>query len=338
MRSHFHRLIFASVAGIGLWLGGGTSFAFDITPFDTFNQSPLIQIYGLPSIDDARLVARNQTTLRFSLDLASNFTSGSNAVEDLELDGETYRTTLTFRRGISDRIEVGVDIPYVAHNSGFLDGFIVDWHDAFGLSQGGRDRAPQDLLNYRYSRNGTDLFNVTRNTSGLGDIRLTGAYQLSQTQRFPKRAVALRTSVKLPTGDSDRLLGSGGTDIAVWVTLTEQRRVGKHHWGWFGGGGVMLLGNGDILPDQQRDHVLFGSIGIGWRPWPRIAFKLQMDAHSRFYDNSKLKQLNTDAAQLIMGGTISLSDKSALELAVSEDIVVNTAPDVNFHINLRSRF
>ena len=63
--------------------------------------------------------------------------------------------------------------------------------------------------------------------------------------------------------------------------------------------------------------------------------KLQLDAHSAFYD-SGLTELGSDAAQLIIGGALRLSDTWVLDLAVSEDIAVDTAPDVVFHIGIKA--
>jgi len=311
--------------------------ALDIRPFDTTNRSPLVQIYGLPSIGGGRVMGRSHTSVGLTLDLASNFTKDRNTVEELVFDGETHRTTLSIRHGIAANLELGLDLPYVSHSGGFLDGFIIDWHDAFGLPQGGRDSASHDVLEYRYSRDGVDLISLTQDTAGTGDVRLSGALQLSGYQHAD-RALALRASVKLPTGDSGRLLGSGAADAALWLSTETQHRERRHPWGWFGGAGLLWLGNGDILPEQQRNLVYFGNVGIGWSPWPRLALKVQIDAHSPFYRDSQLEQLNDYALQMAMGGAVALSDRTSLELAVLEDLSVNASPDVVFHLSLHSRY
>jgi len=46
--------------------------AADIVPFATRNQSPLIQIFGLPAIGDPAVLNRAQKQVGLSVDLASN--------------------------------------------------------------------------------------------------------------------------------------------------------------------------------------------------------------------------------------------------------------------------
>lgn len=100
----------------------------------------------------------------------------------------------------------------------------------------------------------------------------------------------------------------------------------------------MAMTKGDILPEQQRNHVGFGSLGAGWNPLSWLAFKVQMDAHPPFYGDSSLKALSANAAQLLIGGTLGLSERTTLDIAVSEDIATTTSPDVAFHFNLSTRF
>ncbi len=66
--------------------------------------------------------------------------------------------------------------------------------------------------------------------------------------------------------------------------------------------------------------------------------KIQLDWHSPFYINSDLKEINNWSAQIAVGGSILLPYNTLLDLAVVEDIIVNTAPDVVFHLGLRKQF
>ena len=102
----------------------------------------------------------------------------SGANEQLVFDGEAYRTTLAIRYGIGDRFEAGLNIPYVLYGGGFLDSFIIDWHDTFAMPQGGRDRAPKGEVNYSYSKNGVEKLRMNSSGSGVGDISLTAGMKL----------------------------------------------------------------------------------------------------------------------------------------------------------------
>jgi hypothetical protein len=100
----------------------------------------------------------------------------------------------------------------------------------------------------------------------------------------------------------------------------------------------MALTGGKVLQDQQRNFVGFGSLGAGWSPFRWIALKIQTDAHTSFYQDSELRELNAASAQLIVGGTLAFSDRTTLDIGVVEDIIVKTAPDVVFHFALGHRF
>lgn len=300
-------------------------------PFDTTNQSPLIQLYGLPGLGAPHLLAPAQSRIDLQFEAANHFVGKSAATESLFLDGETHRTTLKIYRGLTGGREVGIELPYIRHGGGFLDSFIESWHDFFGLPQGGRDRMPADQLLYQYRRNGADSLLLSQPTAGIGDVRLTAGLP------FPAWAdTALRFSLKLPTGASEKLLGSGAPDAALWFSTRCSRCKGSISW--YGGSGVLWMGKGDVLRDQQRQMVAFGSLGLHWRALARLTLGAQLDGHTPFYRDSALASLADSSAQLVLGGVWRAGPRYAWELAIAEDIVVDTAPDVVVRIGLRSWF
>jgi hypothetical protein len=307
--------------------------ALTLVPFATTNQSPLVAVFGLPPAGEATVLPAGRTAVELRADIASNFTADSRSGESILLDGESYRLALALRYGFSERLEFGLEIPYVLHRQGFLDRFIINWHDFFNLPQGGRDQSPRNRLEYRYVRSGSDQLDLTDETDGLGDLRLTGGWQL---WRKDASSLALRASLKVPTGDADRLLGSGSTDFALWLSGSET--FADRSLALFGAAGALVMSDGDVLADRQRNAVAFGTLGGGWRPFSRVAFKAQVDAHSPFYRGSDLRELSGASAQLAIGGTVGITDALLLDIAVTEDIVVDTAPDVVFHFSLRQTF
>ena len=54
--------------------------------------------------------------------------------------------------------------------------------------------------------------------------------------------------------------------------------------------------------------------------------------------DSRLRQVDMWSAQLVSGATVILPGNTHLDLAVVEDSVVKTSPDVVFHFALRRRF
>ena len=312
--------------------------AVEITPFYTQNQSPMIQIFGLPSIGDPVLVPARKADLRFIIDLANNFFQDDNQRESIVLDGQSTRMSLDVRYGISKNFEVGLAVPYIIQSGGFTDGFIDWYHTTFGFSSGGRDQAPKNRLLYQYQKDQQVLLKVDKSSHGIGDIQMMGGFQLYQSPIKPSRAISLRTSLKLPTGDSQQLHGSGSTDLSLWLTAGEDFRPGIGPMTLFGAGGVMGMTDGDVLKDQQRNWVGFGVLGLGWSPARWIAFKIQANGHTSFYKNSELEELTGSSVQLTIGGTLAFSKNINLDLGVTEDLLDRASPDVVFHLALRASF
>ena len=328
----------ALIAFFLIFANPGSLHAFEILPFNTQNQSPLVQIYGLPFPGEAQLTPPGGRDFKVVFDLANTCVEDSASREKITIDGETYRTTVVGRYGVARDFEMGVEIPYVVQGGGFLDAFIENYHDAFGFSQGDRKQGPRNRLLFRYQRDGTDRIRVDSSGSGLGDIRLTAAYQLYRNSSESPAALALRAGLKLPTGDSDQLYGSGGTDLALWLSASQAYKTGWGRWTLFGAAGVLGMSDGKILEDQQRNLVEFGTIGIGWRPLDRFALKMQVNAHTPFFRDSDLVELSSSSAQLVIGGTFALSERTTIDIGIGEDIVIKTSPDVVFHLAVQSRF
>lgn len=311
-----------------------TSADMDL-PFDTTDQGPLAQLYGLPGIGAAAPLAAGRSRIGLTFDVANHFVRANSLRESLSFDGETHRTTLRAYRGMGAGWEIGAEIPYVRHTGGFLDDFIEGWHDTFGLPQNGRDRAPAKRLQYRYTRDGANRLDFSSASAGLGDVRLGVARALWSNRAMTD--AALRLSTTLPTGDENRLLGSGAPNVALWLSTGCSTAACPNAIRWFGGGGLLWTGKGDVLAEQQRRLVGFGSVGIHWRIVPTVTLTAQIDSHAPFYRDTALTPLGDTSVQLVLGGTWRLRERTAFEFAIIEDVAVDTAPDVVVRLGLRLR-
>jgi hypothetical protein len=325
---------------VAVGIAPGSADPLAITPFYTSNQSPLVQIYGLPWAESALVQPSGDTWGLLALDLANNFASHHNTREEITLDGESARVTVALRHGISDRLEIGMDLPLIDYNGGIFDGFIEEWHNFFGLPKGKRADAPHDRLLVSYEKDGRQRLRMEESSIGIGDIRLSSAWQLYQSGSSNPLAVALRASLKLPTGSSAKLHGSGSTDIALWLSGSDDHLL-PGSWGHltlFLAGGGMAMTEGKVLKDQQRNLVGFGSLGFGWSPAEWLALKAQLSSHTPFYRGSNLSELGDLALQFLIGGTCAFTSRTALDIAVSEDISVAASPDVALHLGVSHQF
>jgi hypothetical protein len=175
--------------------------------------------------------------------------------------------------------------------------------------------------------------------SGIGDIVLNGGMKLYEAGDTGFRdRLALRTALKLPSGESSSLRGSGSTDFSLSLCGSMNNFTEWGSLGLFGSAGGMVMTKGDVLPDQQNNLVGFGTFGMGWGPAEWISFKLQLNAHTALYHGSSLDELSQSSLMLVGGGALKLPGDYLLDIGVSEDVAVATAPDVAFHLGLSKRF
>lgn len=337
-RAVLNKCLLAVILSIGSANVAGAE-DMEITPFTTSNQSPLVQIYGLPRESGADIVPVGRLTFGLSQDLSSNYTVSNNTREQISLDGETYRLALSARYGLAPRWEIGVELPYLVQGGGFLDSFIIDWHSAFGLPQGGRKEAPKDRIGYRYSKDGLQKLKMDHAGSGLGDLSLTAGYSLYEDRNDKSHdRLALRAALKLPTGDSSSLRGSGGVDAMLQLCGSMVNYTEWGSLGLFGSVGGLVMSDGDVLPDQRNNLAGFGTLGLGWGPAPWVSFKVQLNGNTALYHGSSLDELSANSLVLVSGGGLKLPGGYLLDIGVSEDLAVATASDVSFHLGLSRNF
>lgn len=307
-----------------------TTQATEITPFSTRDQNPLVMIYGLPVATPAQLIPVNENRFTTSLNISNTINRQQTANELLFVDAESYQLNLIYEQGLSEGWILRVQLPLIGHSGGFLDSWIDNYHDLIGLPEGIRPLYPRDQLNIRYDNGGNTLLDIQQETTGVGDIAFQFAWQFEHSQNF---ALSYWASLKLPTGDSTQLTGSDSTDLALW--LASHSRISENTW-CYNNLGILLMSEGKILQQQQKNSAVFGTIGIQYQAWKPVQLKAQVDAHSSLYETDM--NFLGDVFQLTFGGTILMLKHTSLDIAIAEDIDSGASPDVNFNFTLRTQF
>lgn len=299
--------------------------------FVTTNQNPFIQIFHPPWPASPVRPESGRWAAGWMLDVTNtSIDREGRPGERVVLDGETWRASLALAYGISPRFEAGLVIPLVSHQSGIFDGLIRRWHDAFGLSNSRRDRFGDYALEYSYEVDGVARISVSEPRTGIGDIRLSGAWRLAG-EVDDRRVLMLRAGVKLPTGDASRLHGSGGTDLSLQLLSTDAETLSPLGATLTWMIGALRLGSGDVLDDLRRDHVAVGSLGIA-RPVSRnLVLKAQIDAHGPFYDTD-IRAIGSEAVQLVVGAGIRLKRGGMIDVGIVENLFTDPTPDFGIHL------
>jgi len=273
--------------------------------------------FALPALGEATVLGRGRSETRLTLDFTNEYVQeGTCAVECVTLDGETARLRYTHRVGLGAGWDFALEVPVLDSGGGFLDGWIQDWHDWFGLPNGGRELAPDDRYRFRYERGGTVLLDETRGYSGLGDAQLTLG------RRLGRRSV-LRAMAKLPTGD-ERQLAGGTFGGALWL---EHPFALPARWAGYVALGVSANERGEALRDLQNTEVAFGGIGLLAPLSQYVRLSVQLQAHGRLYDDSDLTPLARAGLPLTVALSFGRGNRGSLDLGFQEDPSVNGSPD-----------
>lgn len=308
-----------------LFITSLNSFAEQPAPLLTRNESPFSLIYGLPLASPALLINNKNSRWISSFNISNTINNQSNSVDNLFIDIETWHVNFLFDIGFKENWMFRLQLPYIVHSGGFLDAPIDSYHQALGLPENIRPDFPRNQINLSLNHNNTDLTDINSRQQSLGDISVQIAWQAEKTEQH---ALSYWLSLKLPTGDEDKLTGSGALDIATWASI---------NWGltdtrWlYGQAGLLYMGNNDTFKSLQNNWALFGNTGIKFQPWENIELKTQLDFHSALYD-SDLDFLS-HVIQLTFGGTYNINKKHKLDFSIAEDIQSSSSPDVNFNIS-----
>ena len=185
-------------------------------PLRIVNLNPLQLLYGVPGSLGARVMTPGSSEVIASMDLASHLAEASSGAARVLIDGETHRQGLALQHGFGEGWEYLFEVSALSHRAGRLDGFIETWHDVFHLPQGDRDRTPRDRLALVYANGGRTYYDIGESVSSLGDISLGLGYAVPHWP-LSNDGLAIRGSVKLPTGDENGLAGSGGYSASLWA-------------------------------------------------------------------------------------------------------------------------
>lgn len=298
------------------------------------DNGPLTGIFGVPdSTEGGRLLNRGVSGWAFSVTHASHSINDLRSGEALYLDGESSRIDFRYRLGLSDKLELAIEVPYIQHQRGSLDSIIDSFHDLLDMPEGHRPDREHDVLDFRYADGQGLRVSKRSGSSGIGDVRLMGGFRLRSTDRHQ---LALRFGVKFATGDSADLHGSGGTDFSLGFAGDLQNLFGVARLSGFYRAHTVYLGEPDRLADRHKEWTNFVSAGVGFQASDRVELLLQAASRGAIYD-SAIRSLGDNATTVTFGAIMRISDRYRLSMGMSEDADVSSAPDVTFQIALRYR-
>lgn len=291
---------------------------------NTRDQNPMFQAYYLPGID---LNSNQGWQVSHSVYLTNAFQNNQQGNETLILDVENYRYDFSIAYQ-KNKWRLSTTVPLIFNEGGSFDDAIEDWHDFFGLPQGGRTSRPHNQLDIIYTRDGQTFFSQTQATNDIGDIAVSLSYSLTNSD---KNLSAISFAIDLPTGSEKNISGNDAVDVALWLSQAYRASKLTSVYGLFG---VSLPGQGGQLERLQESAVWVGQIGLEHQLYPDWSAILQFDAHTAFIEGSQLRALGNSFQVQIGLRVKQITEDHDIDLFFSEDILVGSAPDITIGFRL----
>lgn len=263
-----------------------------------------------------------------------SFSAVFSSANSLRIDGtvrednETQRLSLRLAWGV-ERGEWRLEVPVLSRGGGFQDSLIDAYHRLLGIGEF------RGTVEYGRSEERLGASGAFGSATGLGDMVGTFSRPLGP-QAFA--SVAL----KLPTGDADRLFGSGALDagVAVGARWKLNDRFRAHAQA-----GLVVQGKPTRL-ERARRMVDQESLALEVVPNSRDAYVLQWQSEPA---PIRTGRRFTDGVhrQLTLGWNRRLSSREGLQAFCSEDgdflnfdvpELANVAPDFTFGVRWTRRF
>ncbi len=250
------------------------------------------------------------------------------------VDGELYRTALAVRRGVGKGVQVELLLPFLSFQGGVLDSLVEDFHTAFGFSQVGRKGAPKDsFLIFSGSQEG-EVFIDDDPGVALGDLVLGAKFALLKRSKPRPFQLALEALVKLPTGEEEPLLSSGGTDLGTQLLLTKYYAKSCLHASL----GLLYL---EESKELSTDSQILPTAMVAYERalGSSMTGLAQLTVSESPFRDLDLDELARASSQVTLGLKKVVWSKHVLFVGLTENIAsFNSTADIGFHVGLTCIF
>lgn len=205
-------------------------------PVETTNQRPYQLLFLSFPPQAASVLSRGQESTALKLDIGFDYLDPSPAYGAIvKEETETERFEYEESRGLGKGWQATLSIPVMWRNAGFLGAIVGPYHDLIHFNDPtidayqGRGHAALFHSTIFDEQAGGNVAVDDGPAFGLGD---TSLYLKKNLWTSPGASTLLsaRAGFKLPTGNPEELLGSGGFDEGIDLDLTQEltRRIAFH--------------------------------------------------------------------------------------------------------------
>lgn len=302
------------------------AYAFE-GPLNARNQFPLFMHLNPLSFETARL----EDSYSLSLSHSTLYVVKNSDEWSMGLDMEITELKIRARKSFFDSFELGIDLPFISFNAGFLDSPNDFYHNMMGLTKYGRENRPQNDFLYEVKRNGVTIVQGEGGSFGISDIRLSAKKSIILSDPV----ISLKVDIELPTGDAKKGYGNGypGTDVSVLL----DKSVG-HRFMTYANAGMAFPGDLDGYEKVSMKQFIYGGIAAEMRVWKGLNLVAQLSFQGSPYPKTGVRDVDATAALLDIGARYTTLNNDTFELAFTEDPNTAGATDCTVELSYKKRF
>jgi hypothetical protein len=250
------------------------------------------------------------------------------------IDGEFVHFSIAASYGITDWLQVRMEIPFGVRGGGGLDGLIMGFHEAFGYAPVGRPEFPVNRFRVILWRKDGSLYMLGPEDAGIGmeDMMITAKFRLIEgISWLPLTFLSLQ--MKIPTGSEAQLWGTGSLDGAVSLSLA------KRLWRLYFYTDLQYtrFGSDSLVGIPMEQNAFSFLLSAEWAMVKRWSLLFQYLWHSGqaidFYEFSK------PTSEIALGVKGVIAKGTVLSFSLIENIYYyDNSPDIGFYLSLNHAF
>jgi len=302
-----------------------TAYAFD-GPLQVRNQFPLFLQADTPFPDTAAI----EDSIFAGISYSSVYLVKESADWSIGLDMEIAELSLRVKKAVGNFLEIGLELPVLSFDSGFLDSFLNGYHDAFGFPDYGRSSRPDNAFLFDVKRKGIVVISGQGGRIGIGDVRLTLKAPLLRGDP----AISLRADLEFPTGDADAGYGNGSFDTGL--AFLADKRLGEYFMSYLCAGAVSP---GKFRGREKIDlrTFLYAGGAVEAAVTKKLGLIAQVFIQGSPLPETGIPQVDRTAVLLSLGGRYRFGGDS-LEVSLTEDPNTSGAPDFTANLSYKKKF
>ena len=264
-------------------------------PFPVRNFQALDQLVLAMPGERAAVLKKGDFDVRLEAANTASIARDQEEQADVTMKFETVRAGLFLRYGLTDRLDLGVEVPAYHRHRGFVEEPILGVErGTTGISPPRKALRETDYA-FNVSNGGRTMFQCSKGATGLGDISFYGKYQLlKETGTLP--ALSVRVGVKAPTGDTNEVFGSGHPDAGIGLALDKT----------FASGWILYANVNGVFPTGkiaglELQPVISGLVAVEYLWTENFSITAQFDYYSPPFHGTGTRVLDKGVTESVLG-------------------------------------